>query len=246
MRLDRLRARIRRQDWFAIALEFAIVVTSLLLAFQLDRWWEAHQEQARIHGYLQQLLVDLDADRDELRTTMRMADRHSHAAQLLLDSRQDPVRVVADPTRFIDAVRLSGYAYMPRANRQTYDELLSSGMFSAIRQPALKREIAGYYASYERSRQWDELIRTLQAEHWRRSAGLLTGEMELNARLPARQKRTFAGDTALAIHRDLQQRPDLLALLPQLLAGQQRLGDDARAAMARRDALVASVHRVAD
>jgi uncharacterized protein YjeT (DUF2065 family) len=52
MILRRLTIHIKEQNWFAVALDFVIVVFGILIAFQITNWREAQQdnliyEQAR-------------------------------------------------------------------------------------------------------------------------------------------------------------------------------------------------------
>ena len=41
MFLKRLADHIRRQDWFIVIIELLVVSVGLMMAFQVDRWWEA-------------------------------------------------------------------------------------------------------------------------------------------------------------------------------------------------------------
>ena len=44
MLLRRLTQHVKDQNWFAVALDFAIVVAGILIAFQITNWNEARAE----------------------------------------------------------------------------------------------------------------------------------------------------------------------------------------------------------
>ena len=55
MMLRRIRHHLKHQDWFAVALEFVIVVISIVAAFQLQSWGEARASNQRAQQSLHQL-----------------------------------------------------------------------------------------------------------------------------------------------------------------------------------------------
>jgi len=52
MRLRSLTKHIREQNWFAVALDFFIVVVGILIAFQITNWSEARSDNSRIERRL--------------------------------------------------------------------------------------------------------------------------------------------------------------------------------------------------
>ena len=68
MRLRSLTKHIREQNWFAVALDFFIVVVGILIAFQITNWNEARERRQSERGYLEQLHSDVVelTDRREL------------------------------------------------------------------------------------------------------------------------------------------------------------------------------------
>ena len=59
MRLRSLTKHIREQNWFAVALDFFIVVVGILIAFQITNWNEARERRQSERGYLEQLHSDV-------------------------------------------------------------------------------------------------------------------------------------------------------------------------------------------
>ena len=59
MMLQRLTARIKSQDWFAVALELAVVIIGIFLGLQADSWNRARIAKADLDDYLQALSQEL-------------------------------------------------------------------------------------------------------------------------------------------------------------------------------------------
>ena len=47
MIIKRMARFIRQHDWSAVIVEIIVVIVGLMLAFQLDRWWEQRGERAQ-------------------------------------------------------------------------------------------------------------------------------------------------------------------------------------------------------
>ena len=48
MILHRLTEHVRRQDWFAVFLDFVIVVVGVFIGIQVSNWNAARQDRARV------------------------------------------------------------------------------------------------------------------------------------------------------------------------------------------------------
>ena len=59
MRLRSLTKHIRDQNWFAVFLDFFIVVVGILIAFQITNWNERREQRLSERGYLEQLHSDI-------------------------------------------------------------------------------------------------------------------------------------------------------------------------------------------
>ena len=62
MFLRRINEHVRTQNWIAVFLDFTIVVTGILIAFQITNWNEARQDRRDEQRYLAELAVNLEAD----------------------------------------------------------------------------------------------------------------------------------------------------------------------------------------
>ena len=77
MRLRSLSKHIREQNWFAVALDFVIVVVGILIAFQITNWNEARSDRAEERKYLERLSSDLS------RTNERIVDQLERYSEMM-------------------------------------------------------------------------------------------------------------------------------------------------------------------
>ena len=59
MILRRLAQSIRKQDWFAVAIEFVIVVVGIFVGLQVSEWNEQRQLREREAYVISQLIIDV-------------------------------------------------------------------------------------------------------------------------------------------------------------------------------------------
>lgn len=70
MLLRSITKHMKEQNWFAVALDFVIVVVGILIAFQITSWNEARVDRQREAKVLQEIAADLRADINEYAVTM--------------------------------------------------------------------------------------------------------------------------------------------------------------------------------
>jgi len=75
MLLQRMAAKVKSQDRFAVLVEFLVVVIGLFLGFQLDTWWEQRKEQDLEQVYVAELHEDFVANEENLSESMAGLDR---------------------------------------------------------------------------------------------------------------------------------------------------------------------------
>lgn len=67
MILRRISQAIRRQDWFTVLIEIAIVVIGLLIGLQINNWNEARADRVQENAFIERLVVDVDRVRLQLK-----------------------------------------------------------------------------------------------------------------------------------------------------------------------------------
>ena len=149
MLLRRLTTHVRSQNWFAVGLDFIVVVAGIFVGSQADAWNAERKDRVRERATLEQLysdfstngvqitsMVDFHADKvDELTFTMDLITRGELAA--------DEVR------RFRNAF-VSMYQLPPLgATMGGYDAMIASGDFALIQDQKLKSMLVQLHADLE-------------------------------------------------------------------------------------------------
>ena len=57
--LARLAGAIRRQEWFTVLVEIAVVVLGVVIGFQVTAWGQSRSDRAKERTYLRQIAADL-------------------------------------------------------------------------------------------------------------------------------------------------------------------------------------------
>jgi hypothetical protein len=182
MILRRLSEQLKAQNWTAVALEFVIVLSGVVIGFQITAWNGARQERELERSYYHQLIVDLEADQATARRGVAATDAGDRHAETLLALIDTGAEAGTGDSDLIRAVLAAGYAFLPRATRGTYDELISTGHLRLIRDEGLKRDLSRYYERMESARQWDELVRVEQSAYRAAVRGLLSRQQLIWAR----------------------------------------------------------------
>ena len=66
MILRRIAEHVKAQNWFAVAIDFVIVVVGVFVGLQVSNLNAARQDRTRAHDYFERILSDLKLDIDQL------------------------------------------------------------------------------------------------------------------------------------------------------------------------------------
>jgi hypothetical protein len=150
MILRRIREHVAHHNWFAVAIDFIIVVAGVFVGIQASNWNQARVVRSQAREYRAMLRDDLDGNVVNLTTRKRYYEW----------VRREALATLADlgrPSSSLDEQFLV-HAYqatqiLPWAlQRNTYDEIQSVGATANIGPPALRDQIANYYVSSEVAR----------------------------------------------------------------------------------------------
>jgi hypothetical protein len=248
MLLRRVIEHIKNQNWFAVGLDFLIVVTGVFIGIQVSNWNDDRSLRERERVYLEQLLIDLESDRATGERGVRAADRTDAAAEVLLtllESDSDAVSV--SDAELLVATEFAGYATLPIGNRTTYDEMISTGGLGLLRSPELKRALGEYYSRVTGGRQWDDLVRQEQYAYRAAIRGLSTREQSAWARANIAAS---AEDLAMAMPPGFDRaeflararsRPEIVDSLRAMGQAQERLRGDSRAIVVHAERLAGHI-----
>jgi hypothetical protein len=151
-------------NWRSLLGQFVVIVVGVLVALWADQLRAARADAALEVEYLQSFIIDLDADLAQFDSADAWSRRQESAAARVI-ALYDGSQPTSDVLDLVAAVETAGWQYVPSITRNTIDDLRSTGNLRLIRDPALRRAIAGYYTTVEtvsvpnaamRDRMWNE------------------------------------------------------------------------------------------
>ena len=146
MILRRVTKHVQEQNWFAVSIDFVIVVTGVFIGIQVANWNETRQDEATGYAYLIRIQEDLAVDRAVLeeqgafwtatKSYGEAALKYLEEGVLLNNSEWNTVLA------FYHATQVWGFLlYDP-----TYREMISAGNLGLISDPDLRRALGDYYS----------------------------------------------------------------------------------------------------
>tara|TARA_R110001583_G_scaffold195515_1_gene374873 strand:- start:85653 stop:86381 length:729 start_codon:yes stop_codon:yes gene_type:complete len=144
MVLRRLTKHVKDQNWFAVGLDFLIVVIGVFVGMQVSNWNDAHQTQSERQLIETRLLSDFILMHDDV---VRAAEGHEAVLESLHTLRHAIQRGEALPEEdaAIKHALGRGFSYQSSIHRSgTFLELLSSGRMELISDEALRVELLRY------------------------------------------------------------------------------------------------------
>lgn len=216
--------KAREQNWFAVAIDFLILVAGVFLGIQAANWNDSRKERVEERRYYAQILDDLRTDQRTLQDALQRAAKYDVAAENTLRAIRSGIPPNSTPARFAIDIHQAGWLYIPRPSRRTYDELISTGNLGLLRSETAKAAIADYYASFEDLRQWDELLRSQQDRYWEATSGVLPRQVLRDA-MRFREPTLGAAEAAkiLAALRERDRADDMIV---SMAAHQERVRRD--------------------
>jgi hypothetical protein len=141
LRLQRLTEALRRRDWLGLVLELGVVTLGVLLAFEIEQWGERRARAAEERHFLERLYREYQRGVEELNDVItRNHDKVMSDFQKAFAARRDPVRLgqYAATNNFGCA---AGYLRTTPFSDTAFQELVSSGRLSIVRDPELRTRI---------------------------------------------------------------------------------------------------------
>jgi hypothetical protein len=165
----RIAEHVKAHNWFAVAIDFAIVVVGVFVGLQVSNWNEALRDRSRESALIGGLAKDIRADIAEIDEIVRVSTvRMSALDALLWTGRRAPDgfqsargRIAIEKAPLFSAAE-SGSAGIAlfilttlEGNRLSYETMINSDGVGLIRDPSLLRDIQSYYATAEALRDFE-------------------------------------------------------------------------------------------
>lgn len=155
MLLRRITKHVRDQNWFAVGLDFAIVVVGVFIGIQVANWNEALADRRLGDDYRERLISDL---RKDLGNLQRMESYYDEVLASVRAAEHLLIQPQPDPRQLLKAsYRASEINYEPQT-RATWDQILSSGHIGLLPREATA-QLAEYFA-FDFAREANDLLAT--------------------------------------------------------------------------------------
>jgi hypothetical protein len=146
--------------WARLGAEGLVIVLGVLVALAVDRWVNDWDDRALEISYIEQLVENLVADSARLAQSVTQAETRRAFAVQLLSSRSEPHQ--HEPLPFLRRFEQIAWWAPLEYSREVWDELLTTGRLSLIRDPAIRRSLSQYYNRSEflglLEADWDEQL----------------------------------------------------------------------------------------
>lgn len=153
MLLRSITKHVKDQNWFAVALDFFIVVVGILIAFQITNWNEARNERKQEHVWLTRLNGDFDR-------IIAQGNYLNPRMQEQIPAIQSVIAHIRSGNRpkfegeFVEDLKKINQVWVNMEYSATYTELVATGELSKIRNEDLRDKLA----TYRRSNNADEVL----------------------------------------------------------------------------------------
>lgn len=147
--LRRITQHVKEQNWFAVFLDFVIVVFGVFIGFQVNNWNNLRQDKIREVVILEQLS-------DEFRDIKSQLEEEKRIAKLRLDATKHVVALIDTETEKHDTetklalIRNMGLGRVPSTSA-TYRQLVSNGELPLIQNDDLRRALIRYHDTIEKN-----------------------------------------------------------------------------------------------
>jgi hypothetical protein len=173
MILHSIAKSVRDQNWSVIFIELLVVIIGLVLAFQVDRWWEERNERSREQDYITRLIGEVQDDIDQIRFAKDLAEVRQGFGDLLLEVIADPVIAEQQPAMFLVAVAQAAFTFSPSLTSHTLEDLRSTGNMGLIRSAEIKDALYDFYGFHDAQSQYIQLNLNIEMRYFELSAGVL-------------------------------------------------------------------------
>ena len=145
MVVRRIREHIATHNWFAVAIDLAIVIAGVFIATQATNWNDERIEREQSRSYHARLIDELDFNARQYRQQIayyKQAREHGLAALKSLQSPADR----PGPDFLVDAYQTTQID-TALAKTFIYDEMVSAGLVDRLGPPDIQAAVSDYYLS---------------------------------------------------------------------------------------------------
>lgn len=165
MLFRRISQHVKNQNWFAVGIDFMIVVFGVFFGFQVTAWNEARTERQQEQGYLQRIEADISRSILRNETNVAFMNRHAGYGTVIINALDKCELPPSQQDEFASGIFLTGKITQPVLLRNAIDELNATGKFDIIQNSEIRDRITELVETVEFRAGIDEKIflRTIEA-----------------------------------------------------------------------------------
>jgi hypothetical protein len=167
MILARLSKAIREQNWFAVVLEFVIVIAGVVIGFQITAWNAARAENARTSMLIERIEEEFRVLETSLSDYERLLASYEAASENVIAAIRNDTVASTDPVLMRDWLGLTRHVGRPPSRSAIFAEMIASGELSL-----LPEELRTALAEFDQEIQRNAYL-------WPEAASHLTGSTAL-------------------------------------------------------------------
>lgn len=141
MLLRRITQHIKNQNWFAVFLDFMIVVVGVFIGIQVANWNQERATRAAEKQYLERLKADLENTSIRLEDSLDWQLANTERIQLVIKSLKNCELAAEDQDAFAVGLFVSGKLNPPILVDTTLEELKSSGQMNILSNKRLRSSL---------------------------------------------------------------------------------------------------------
>ncbi len=149
MLLRRITKHVTDQNWFAVFIDFLIVVVGVFIGIQVANWNAERIERSLEREYLEQLHDDFTESIKGQSRDLNFLSRQLSDYNIMLNSLDACKLKTEDEQAFQRGINTIGYINPPRIFRRTVDEMSAAGRTNIIRNQTIKDQLSKAIALVE-------------------------------------------------------------------------------------------------
>ena len=141
----RIKAHIEKENWFAVFVDFLIVVVGVFIGIQVANWNDNRLQRETTQHYLTCISEELVANQEDINQRLayfRQTRAHAFAALEALEQSEEQLGA-----EFLVDIYQASQALPREIGRDCYDEVLAVGANNAIPDIEVRKRLANYYRS---------------------------------------------------------------------------------------------------
>ncbi|MEL6951560.1 MAG: hypothetical protein AAGC70_18940 [Pseudomonadota bacterium] len=150
MLFRRVRKHVKAHDWFAVGVDFVIVVIGVYIGIQVSNWNDAARTLSLEDSYVSRVGDEIEQNIEIMQAEIEFAEQSSRTLR-------DFIAVMEDPTSSDSDVVESANAYLSRGVffakfrpvQTTFDELTATGNLDIIQDSVLRLALIDLHAFYD-------------------------------------------------------------------------------------------------